>query len=415
MNGNITQIQQIEKELAYYKKQVDTLSGNIISNQYALAQLSNVCKKFINGFQIIAEIQRSFSFYSRKEILYEQFLEAIFSQMFLDRVMLLEIVAGKHELTPVAFKGFDPGETLQLNNTALAIPATFVQEKRSFLVSSEVMPSEFEKQVQQSFLTPYFILIPLVKNQQVWGALFVGMKHEFKPMSYIPLAKSNIDMFESLAGMISAMTQQLEQRELMEKERNRIARDMHDDIGSELSKISITCEHLKNQFSTRPDVISDIEVIKESTVSIVNNIGNIIWALNPINNTLESLLGYLREYTFEFLELHRLPVVFNIPGSTDNRIIAHEVRTHFFMVVKEILHNIVKHAAANKVEINITVVSSRLCCSIQDDGAGFLIGQANRFGNGLRNMKQRITETGGILIIDAAPGKGTSIELEIPV
>lgn len=414
MNEDQTQIQQLQKELAYYKKQVDVLSGNIISNQYALAQLSNVCKKFINGFQIIADIQRSFSFYSRKEILYEQFLEGIFSQMFLERVMLLETVVGKNELKPVLFKGFDQLESLQLNNTVLHIPTAFLQEKRSFLVSSEVIPSEFEKQVQQSFLTPYFILIPLVKNQQVWGALFVGMKHEFKPMSYIPLAKSNIDMFESLAGMISAMTQQLEQREAMEKERNRIARDMHDDIGSELSKISITCEHLKNQFAIRPDIIKDLDIIKESTGSIVNNIGNIIWALNPVNNTLESLLGYLREYSFEYLEMHQLAVVFNIAEVEESMIISHEVRTHFFMVVKEILHNIVKHATAKKVVINISVELSKLRCSIKDDGSGFLTTQNNRFGNGLRNMQQRISETGGTLIMDSAPKQGTCIQLEMP-
>ncbi len=414
MDEGSEHITQLEKELAYYKKQVDMLSGSTLSNQYAFTQLSNVCRKFINGFHIIAGIQRSFSFYSQKDELYEQFLESIFSQMFLDRVVLLEINTNRNELKPTFWKGFTQTETEQLKETVLIVPENILLQKRSMLVNGETILTPFEMQLRNSLLTSNFILTPLVKNQQVWGALFFGMQDEFNTISYIPLSISNIDMFESLAGMISAMTQQLEQRELMEKERNRIARDMHDDIGSELSKISINCEHLKNRFSTSPDIIEDLDIIKESTIAIVNNIGNIIWALNPVNNTLESLLSYLREYTFEYLEMHRLSVVFNTLELAENRVISHEVRTHFFMVVKEILHNIIKHAAATKVEINISTDPTKLSCSIKDDGTGFYIDQQNAFGNGLRNMKQRITETGGLLIIDSAPGKGTTIKLEIP-
>jgi hypothetical protein len=78
MNSDSIKIAQLQKELAYYKKQVDILSGSLLSNQYAFTQLNNVCKKYINGFLIIADIQRSFSFYSQKEALYEQLLDNIF-------------------------------------------------------------------------------------------------------------------------------------------------------------------------------------------------------------------------------------------------------------------------------------------------------------------------------------------------
>lgn len=415
MNKDSIQIIQLEKELAYYKKQVDRLSGSTLSNQYAFTQLSNVCRKYINGFHIIADIQRSFSFYSRKETLYEQFLESIISQMFLDRVVLLEIVPGRKELKPILWKGFDAEESLKLINTALPIPEDFLDKKKSILVSNEIISTEFEKAVQISLLTPHFILTPLIKNQQVWGALFVGMQQEFNTISYIPLSISNINMFESLAGMISAMTQQLEQREVMEKERNRIARDMHDDIGSELSKISVTCEHLKNQFPMHAETLKNLKIIKESTGSIVDNIGNIIWALNPVNNTTDGLLGYLREYAFEYLEMHQLTVAFNLPGTAENHVISHESRTHIFMVVKEALHNIVKHAEATAVKISISINPDKLDCSIVDNGSGFFTNKNNRFGNGLRNMQQRITETGGKLIIRSEPGKGTSLELEVPL
>ena len=414
MREESDQILQLQKELVYYKKQVDKLSGNTISTQYALAQLSNVCKKYRNCFQIIADLQRSFSFYSMKDSLYEQFMESIFSQMFLDRVALLETIPGTKEFKPVLWKGFSNTESNMLKETSLAIPEIFLQDKRSILVNSSTVTNTFEKYIQEKLFTSFFILIPLIKNQQVWGALFVGMQHEFRPMSYIPLSGSNIDMFESIAGMISAMTQQLEQREIMEMERNRIARDMHDDIGSSLSKISVTCENLKSQFATSEPVIKSLDIIKESTGSIVDSIGNIIWALNPVNNTLDSLVGYLREYTFEYLEMHHLEVTFDLPEIEANRIISHEVRTHIFMVVKEVLHNIVKHASAKNININLSVNAGKLSCTIADDGKGFSPQENRLFGNGLRNMKQRIGEMGGILSIHSEHGKGTRVELEAP-
>ena len=294
MTTESSHIIQLEKELAYYKKQVDVLSGSILSNQYAFTQLNNVCRKYINGFQIIAEIQRSFIFYPVKENLYEQFVDSIFSEMFLDRVIMLEIIPGKNALKPVLWKGFDARESLLLKNTALDVSDEFLLDKKPILLNSETIPNDYEALIKNSLFTTNFILTPLIKNQLVWGALFVGMQNEFNTISYIPLSISNINMFESLAGMISSMTQQLEQREVMEKERNRIARDMHDDLGSELSKIAVTSEHLKTRFSAQADVIKDLEIIKESTGSIVNNIGNIIWALNPINNTLRRAVGLFK-------------------------------------------------------------------------------------------------------------------------
>ncbi len=415
MNEDSYKIIQLEKELAYYKKQVDRISGTTLSNQYAFTQLSNVCRKYMNGFQIIADIQRSFSFYSHKETLYEQFLDSIISQMFLDRVILLEKIPGKNALKPFLWKGFDETEDPAITNIIIEFSEDFLEGKKSILVNNEIVPTEFELAVQKGLLTPHFILTPLIKNQQVWGALFVGMKKEFNTISYIPLSNSNIDMFESLAGMISTMLQQLEQREVMEKERNRIARDMHDDIGSELSKIAVTCEHLKNRFSSQPDSLKDLEIIKESTGLIVNNIGNIIWALNPINNSMNGLLGYVREYAFDYLEMHRIAVEFNQPETSEIRVISHEARTHFFMVVKEALHNIVKHAEASRVEINIDLISNNMICSITDNGIGFSNIENNHFGNGLRNMQQRIKETGGKMVIHSEYKKGTSLEIEVPL
>ena len=415
MENRQNEIDALQKELVYYKKQLDRLSGNTVSSQYAFAQLSNISKKYISSFKIMADLQRSFSFYTCKEILYEEFMEGIFSQMFLDRVVLLEIIVGKNAMTPISSRGFNEVEKNKINEVVINVPDDFLKQKKSLLVSSEIDASDFEKLLQRQLQTPYFILIPLVKNQQVWGALFVGMQNEFKPLSYLSFSTSNIDMFESLAGIISAMTLQLEQREIMEKERNRIARDMHDDIGAELSKISIICGSLKKEFGADERLIKEVELIKGSTEAIVNNIGNIIWALNPINNTTENLLAYLREYAYEYLEMHGLKSFFLFPNEGENLHLAHEVRTHIFMVIKEALHNIVKHANATTVSIYILIDANKFSCTITDNGSGFSVMRKNSFGNGLRNMRQRLTEIGGLLKIQSHPEKGTTLLVEVMI
>jgi len=415
MENQQNEIDALQKELAYYKKQLDRLSGNTVGSQYAFAQLSNISKKYISSFKLMADLQRSFSFYTRKEILYEEFMDGIFSHLFLDRVILLEMIVGKKALKPISSRGFSEEEKIKINELEINVPDYFLTQKKSLLVSSEIDSNDFEKLLQRQLQTPYFILIPLVKNQQVWGALFVGMQNEFKPLSYLSFSASNIDMFESLAGIISAMTLQLEQREIMEKERNRIARDMHDDIGAELSKISVTCGSLKKEFGVNERFIKELEMIKSSTEAIVNNIGNIIWALNPINNTTENLLAYLREYAYEYLEMHGLKPSFLFPKNIESFLLAHEVRTHIFMVIKEALHNIVKHAKATSVTICILIDTNKFSCCITDDGTGFSDVQKNIFGNGLRNMQQRITEIDGQLNIQSQLGKGSTLLLEVTI
>ena len=406
-------IESLQKELTYYKKQLDRLSGNTVNNQYAFAQLSNISKKYISGFKIMADLQRSFSFYTRKEIFYEEFMEGIFSQMFLDRVVLLEMQVEKKTMKPISSRGFNAEEKAAVDQVLIQVPEDFLLQKKSLLVSSEINISIFKKVLQQQLLTPCFILIPLIKSQQVWGALFVGIQIESKPLSYLTFSESNIDMFESLAGIISAMMLQLEQRETMEKERNRIARDMHDDIGAELSKISITCGTLKKGFGANEKWMKDLEMIKGSTEAIVNNIGNIIWALNPINNATENLLAYLREYAYDYLDMHNIQSTFSFSTTAESFLLAHEIRTHIFMVVKEALHNIVKHAKATFVTMQITIDANKFFCTISDNGTGISESKKNNFGNGLRNMQQRITEIGGFLHIQSKPKTGTCLQLEV--
>ena len=158
-------IESLEKEIAYYKKQLDRLSGNTISSQYAFAQLSNISKKYIRGFKIMADLQCPFNFYIRKEILYEEFMKGIFSQMFFDRVVLLEVVVGKKSMNPISSRGFNKEEKAKIDDVLINITEDFLQQKKSLLVSIKINTTDFEKLLQQRLLTQYFIFILLINNQ----------------------------------------------------------------------------------------------------------------------------------------------------------------------------------------------------------------------------------------------------------
>jgi len=409
----MTELERLRNELAYYKRQVDWHAGNALRDQYALAQLSYDSSQLMKSFQLIADLQRTFSTYTTADTLYSAVLEAMLSLLETDRVVFLK--SNGILMKPHLWKGFSIDEWRQWFDMEFDFFENFNFKKESILLNSKTEPSSFDRELQVIFQTPHFILTPLIKENKVWGALFTGRMNENKLMSYKSFTKSSIDIIEAIAGMISAFTLQIEKNEQMERERSRIARDMHDDVGSELSKISIACENVKKQYTSDMMLMNDLSEIQNSSTQLVNNIGNIIWALNPINNNALSLVGYLREYASDYLEMHGVSLLFEAPELSVDHLLHHETRTHLFMAFKECLHNIVKHAAATNVRIKISLEVNVFSCRIEDNGKGFTSNRNGGSGNGLRNIRQRMHEIGGDFTLSSKAGEGTIIQLSTRV
>jgi signal transduction histidine kinase len=138
-----------------------------------------------------------------------------------------------------------------------------------------------------------------------------------------------------------------------------------------------------------------------------------IWAMSNNNNSLEDLVVYIRSYTRQFLDDHQLPVQFDIPDSIQELNVSGPMKRNLFLVVKEVLHNIIKHAAATGVFFVIQIRDGSLILSIRDNGKGIYGSDQNRFGNGLKNMERRMREINGKISI--ASEQGTTIVLEVPV
>jgi signal transduction histidine kinase len=141
----------------------------------------------------------------------------------------------------------------------------------------------------------------------------------------------------------------------------------------------------------------------------------IIWAMNSKNDTLENLIAYVREYASAYFEPFNLKLMIEIPETIPHHVINSNIRRTVFLVVKESLHNIIKHADANLVKVKVTMQGNLLAIEIKDDGKGFDINDARRFGNGLDNIKKRMSEIKADYQIKSEPGTGTTINLSVPV
>ena len=215
-------------------------------------------------------------------------------------------------------------------------------------------------------------------------------------------------------GSVRYVTIQRYKRRLaLEKERARISKDMHDEVGSSLSKISILSELTKQNISNPEIARTNVDKISESASEVVDNISEIIWAINPKNDSLDNLLAYIREYSAETLELKSIEYKIELPENIPAYNLSAEVRRNIFLVIKEALNNIIKYANATLVNITVKLKESRLEISIKDNGTGFDVNNTRKFGNGLINMRKRIEDIGGEFKLDSESGKGTEIRFSI--
>jgi len=201
-----------------------------------------------------------------------------------------------------------------------------------------------------------------------------------------------------------------QQARLVELERARIARDFHDDIGSDLTHVIVLSELLKGDHAQPKEVEANATMIGNTARKAVRGLRTIIWAANPQNDTLDSLVQYISQYSHEFCEAAALPCRLDLPTEVPALPLIAEVRHNLFMVVKEALHNVLKHAHASEVRLSLKLHEGLLELRVEDNGAGFKVDSgAARQGNGLTNMRHRMAAIGATLVIESSPGTGTSI------
>ena len=212
---------------------------------------------------------------------------------------------------------------------------------------------------------------------------------------------------------------ELERQKELQEERSRISRDLHDEIGSKLSRLSFLGALLQHATGGGDEPVriqaSEMAATAAETLSAFDDV---VWAASPRHDSLHSLVDHICRHAEEYFAGSPVACHFKVDEPLPDWPVEPKVRNALFLAVKEALGNILKHSRASVVEIAITVSEKRLRISISDNGVGFDANDGKRraagdvHGSGLRNMRDRLAAIGGACEIESAPGQGTRVVME---
>jgi two-component sensor histidine kinase len=204
----------------------------------------------------------------------------------------------------------------------------------------------------------------------------------------------------------------LRQKLKLQDVRNRIAADLHDEVGSNLNSIAIFVELLRRK--SPPELLPILEKITSNSVESVQLMQDTIWAIQSKNDDFQKFTDRMRGFATEVLAAKGISLDF------DNQIVSHknslsmDARKNAYLIYKEAINNIVKHSKATKAEVRISEANNQILIEVSDNGIGFDQNQATE-GNGLHNFEQRAEDNEMKLNIDSMQGKGTKVMLGIPL
>ncbi|MFI5132338.1 MAG: two-component regulator propeller domain-containing protein, partial [Chitinophagales bacterium] len=341
--------------------------------------------------------------------------------------------------------------TLKIGNTpadSLARKASFSHKQNSLSISVAAPSFYDERQIKYSYLlqgsgndqwsdpstTSIFNFINLNPGKYVLQikALFPGNRYPDKTIDYAfeihppwwqtllfrlitaSLVMSLLIIASRLYYRRKLAKQRIaaEKQQAVEKERTRIATDIHDDLGSGLSRIRYLGEMVKLKSSQQQNILPDIEKISAFSDEMVDKMNEIVWALNEKNDSLDSIISYTRSFAVDYLSNNDLLCKVNLPDEIPHHIIKGETRRNIYLSVKECLHNIVKHAEATEVHITISL-HNHVDILIHDNGKGIDWENLRPFSNGMMNIRKRMRDAGGS--VDFRNEDGTIVALSIPL
>jgi signal transduction histidine kinase len=206
----------------------------------------------------------------------------------------------------------------------------------------------------------------------------------------------------------------LEQQAVLDRERARIAKDLHDDLGASMTQMTLLLE-LAMQHRSEPEAaMQRVDDGLRASREAIKSLDAAVWAVNPTNNTLPELVAYIGQFGMEFLQQAGIRCELDMPDHPPERVVSSELRHSLFLIAKEALNNIVRHARARNVRLEIEVTPAILVMSITDDGAGIEHIPHDALADGLRNMRQRAGEINARFDLETKPGLGTRIVVSYP-
>lgn len=207
----------------------------------------------------------------------------------------------------------------------------------------------------------------------------------------------------------------MRQQEALEKERARIARDLHDQLGANLTQVALLGEMAESDKDLPTEVESHAQMICQTARETSRALDEIVWAANPANDTLEGLVNYTCKYAQDYLALAGVRYRLEVPPTLPAAIIPPDLRHNVFLAFKESVNNVVKHAQATEARIRLRLDAGTFTFEIEDNGRGLPPDAANKGRNGLRNMRKRMEDVGGGFALEPGPERGTVVRLTAPL
>jgi signal transduction histidine kinase len=309
-----------------------------------------------------------------------------------------------------------PAYSLGLGNIGVQqeIPSTNELEER--LKNSKVFaPAELENKPVIMELAGSELVVPILRENQPVGFFLCGPKKSEKTYSM-----QDISVLTLIAKRVIALfhtatlyQQDLDRHLMLERERARIAQDMHDDIGAGLTRIAMISEVGNGKLQTAKE--KQMQKVATTAREMVNRLNVIVWALNPRYDNLDSLISYIRRYFGEYLESVGVNFRMDAPDNIQDITVTPDFRRNVLYACQEALQNAVKHGKCSEVQYRVKFDGIKMAVTISDNGRGFDKAKPGSGGNGMLNMQKRAQELGGTFEIESHPGKGTRVNFEIPV
>jgi signal transduction histidine kinase len=206
----------------------------------------------------------------------------------------------------------------------------------------------------------------------------------------------------------------LKNQQTLDKERLRIAQDIHDDLGASITEISLASALAQKRPSLSQEASEDFKRIHRMSRELVSALYETVWAVNPENDNLDALGGYLCQMVNHFCEQAQLSCRLAISDLPRDVEVSSQTRHNVIMTVKEALHNVVKHSQASEAHLHVSLELELLTIRLHDNGCGFEMTRKST-GNGLVNMQRRLVEIGGTCRIESQVGVGTTVEMRLLV
>ncbi|MGA2747488.1 MAG: ATP-binding protein [Verrucomicrobiota bacterium] len=217
------------------------------------------------------------------------------------------------------------------------------------------------------------------------------------------------------ARLITQLAAHRKERWLLQRERARIARDIHDDLGSRMTQVVLHGEVAQSELPADSPTCLQLDRMCEEARGVLSAMDEILWAVNPKRDTFRDFTSYVCGYAQEFLKPTSIQCLFDVDPEMSAEVLDLPARRSLLMAIKETLHNAVKHSEASELVLQIRWRADRLVVAVSDNGKGFDQTKSKPDRNGFANMAQRVHEVGGTCLVTSQPGKGCRVEFGLPL